>query len=246
MKAIVFAAGLGTRLYPLTESMPKALVEVGGKPMLLRVLEKLRDAGIHEIVINVHHYPDMIIDYLRSNNWFGLKIMISDERTHLLDTGGGILAARNYLDDGEPFIAHNADILTDFDLSEMITRHNESGADVTLLSADRSSSRYLLFDEAQRMVGWTNTKTGEVKPAGLKSDSLHRLAFGGVHVISPTVFGKLEEYRLRVGDVFSITPFYVEYCEKLDMRGYVPSESYHWFDVGRPETLEKARQLYRR
>lgn len=246
MKAIVFAAGLGTRLYPLTKSMPKALVEVGGKPMLLRVLEKLRDAGIHEIVINVHHFPDMIIDYLRSNDGFGLKIMISDERGHLLDTGGGILAARNDLDDGEPFIAHNADILTDFNLSEMITRHNESGADVTLLSADRSSSRYLLFDEAHRMVGWTNTKTGEVKPAGLKSDSLHRLAFGGVHVISPTVFGKLEEYRLRVGDVFSITPFYVDYCEKLDMRGYVPSESYHWFDVGRPETLEKARQLYRR
>ena len=133
MKAIVFAAGLGTRLYPLTESIPKALVEVGGKPMLLRVLEKLRDAGIHEIVINVHHFPDMIIDYLRSNDGFGLKIMISDERGHLLDTGGGILAARNYLDDGEPFIAHNADILTDFNLSEMITRHNESGADVTLL-----------------------------------------------------------------------------------------------------------------
>lgn len=245
MKAIVFAAGLGTRLYPLTESMPKALVEVGGKPMLLRVLEKLRDAGIHEIVINVHHFPDMIIDYLRSNDGFGLKIMISDERGHLLDTGGGILAAKNYLDDGEPFIAHNADILTDFNLSEMITRHNESGADVTLLSGDRSSSRYLLFDEAQRMVGWTNTKTGEVKPAGLKSDSLHRLAFGGVHVISPTVFGKLEEYRRRVGDVFSITPFYVENCEKLDMRGYVPSENYHWFDIGRPETLEKACQLFR-
>lgn len=245
MKAIVFAAGLGTRLYPLTESMPKALVEVGGKPMLLRVLEKLRDAGIHEIVINVHHFPDMIIDYLRSNDGFGLKIMISDERGHLLDTGGGILAARNYLDDGEPFIAHNADILTDFNLSEMIIRHNESGADVTLLSADRPSSRYLLFDEEQRMRGWTNTKTGEVKPAGINSDGLRRLAFGGVHVISPTVFGKLEEYRRRVGDVFSITPFYVENCEKLDMRGYVPSENYHWFDIGRPATLEKACQLFR-
>ena len=246
MKAVVFAAGLGTRLYPITESMPKALVEVGGKPMLLRVLEKLRDAGINEIVINVHHFADMIIDYLRSNNWFGLRIIISDERRQLLDTGGGILAARSYLDDGEPFIAHNADILTDFNLPEMIMRHNDSGADVTLLSADRPSSRYLLFDEEQRMRGWTNTKTGEVKPAGIKSDGLRRLAFGGVHVISPTVFKKIEEYRLRGGDVFSITPFYVDYCEKLDMRGYVPSESYHWFDVGRPETLEKARQLYRR
>ena len=246
MKAVVFAAGLGTRLYPITESMPKALVEVGGKPMLLRVLEKLRDAGINEIVINVHHFADMIIDYLRSNNWFGLRIIISDERRQLLDTGGGILAARSYLDDGEPFIAHNADILTDFNLPEMIMRHNDSGADVTLLSADRPSSRYLLFDEEQRMRGWTNTKTGEVKPAGIKSDGLRRLAFGGVHVISPTVFKKLEEYRLWVGDVFSITPFYVDYCDKLDMRGYVPSENYRWFDVGRPETLEKARQLYRR
>ena len=246
MKAVVFAAGLGTRLYPITESMPKALVEVGGKPMLLRVLEKLRDAGINEIVINVHHFADMIIDYLRSNNWFGLRIIISDERRQLLDTGGGILAARSYLDDGEPFIAHNADILTDFNLPEMIMRHNDSGADVTLLSADRPSSRYLLFDEEQRMRGWTNTKTGEVKPAGIKSDGLRRLAFGGVHVISPTVFKKLDEYSRVVGGVFSITPFYVDYCEKLDMRGYVPSENYHWFDVGRPETLEKARQLYRR
>ena len=131
MKAMIFAAGLGTRLRPLTDHMPKALVPVAGVPMLQRVILRLKEAGFHDIVINIHHFGEQILDFLKANDNFGVRILISDERGELLDTGGGILKARPLLDDGEPFLIHNADILTHIDLAAIYRHHVESGAEAT-------------------------------------------------------------------------------------------------------------------
>ena len=147
MKAMIFAAGLGTRLRPLTDHMPKALVPVAGKPMLERVILRLKEAGFNEIMVNIHHFGEQIIDFLRAHDNFGTEIHISDERGMLLDTGGGIKKARPFLDGQEPFLVHNADILTDIDLAGLYRHHLESDAESTLLVSERKTSRYLLFDD---------------------------------------------------------------------------------------------------
>lgn len=239
MKAMIFAAGLGTRLRPITDNKPKALVEVGGVPMLRRVIENLKRYGIDEIVVNVHHFPDQIKEYLSVNDNFGVKLHISDESDKLLDTGGGILKAREWLDGDEPFLVHNADILTDVDLGEMIQRHRESDADATLLVAQRTTSRYLLMDNVMRMHGWTNVKTGEVKPAGIDIADYRAYAFGGIHIVSPSLFDDLERYG-RKADVFSIMPFYIEACGTKKIAGYEPAIDHNWFDIGKPGTLKAA------
>lgn len=243
MKAMIFAAGLGTRLGQITQSCPKALVEVGGEPMLKRVILKLKAAGVREMVVNVHHRADDIIEYLRANGNFGLDIRISDERSQLLDTGGGLLKARPMLDGAEPILLHNADILTDFDIAGMLSAHEDSGADATLLVADRKTSRYLLFDRDMKMTGWENVRTGEVRspwPGFNRSDS-GPLAFGGVHIVSPTVFPALENYSRE--PKFSITPFYTDLCSTLYIKGYTPGESFRWIDIGKPESLTEAENI---
>lgn len=243
MKAMIFAAGLGTRLRPLTDSIPKALVPVGDKPMLQHVLEHMRLAGIREVVVNVHHFPDMIRQFLAANGNFGLEISVSDERDCLLDTGGGLVRAIPLLDDREPVLLHNADILTDLPLPEMIEFHENHMPDATLLAWDRESSRRLLFDSGGAMKGWCNMATGEIRPSSLDSQGLSPLAFGGIHVVSPSLFPSLEEYARRKGPVFSITPFYVEACQTRDIRAFTPNEPFDWFDIGRPESLRKASQF---
>ena len=150
MKAIIFAAGLGTRLRPLTNDRPKALVEVGGVAMLEHVIKRLINHGIDEIVINTHHFGDKIIEFVKTKNNFGITIHISDERDLLLDTGGGILKARKWLDGNDPIIIHNADILTDFDLHKMVKQHVDNNADVTLLVTDRKTSRYFYINKNAR------------------------------------------------------------------------------------------------
>lgn len=239
MKALVFAAGLGTRLKPFTLTHPKALAPVAGKPMLQRVIEKLTEQGVTEIIVNVHHFPDQIIDFLHANN-FDVTLRISDERDLLLDTGGGLLAARKWLDCGdEPFIIHNADILTDFDLRPMVDAHTASGAMATLLVADRTSSRMLLFDRQLSMRGWANMATGETRPSGLDASALLPLAFGGVHVASPSIFTALERYAGHE-QPFSITPFYIEACGSHLIKGYMQPHGSIWFDIGKPESLDAA------
>ena len=156
MKAMIFAAGLGTRLRPLTDNMPKALVPVAGKPMLERVILRLKEAGFNEITVNIHHFGEQIIDFLRAHDNFGTEIHISDERGMLLDTGGGIKKARPFLDGQEPFLVHNADILTDIDLAGLYRHHLESDAESTLLVSERKTSRYLLFDDDYHLHGWIN------------------------------------------------------------------------------------------
>ena len=239
MKALVFAAGLGTRLRPLTDHQPKALVPVGGVPMLERVILRLKKAGFEDITVNIHHFGQQIIDFLEAKQQFVLRIHISDERDLLLDTGGGILKAKGFLEGEEPFLVHNADIITDIDLNAFYSYHLEHQADATLLVSQRETSRYLLFDASGRLQGWTNKSTGEVLPAGLDltTGSYTPLAFNGVHVITPTLFrwmGK-EPWTRK----FSITPFYVDICRDAHIQAYQPTQM-NFYDVGKMETLQKA------
>ena len=243
MKAMIFAAGLGTRLRPLTNDRPKALVEIGGKTMLERVIMKLADAGFDDITINIHHFGQKIIDFLEQNNNFGLGLHISDERDMLLDTGGGILKARHLLDGEDPFLVHNADILTDIDLNAMYQNHVESGAMATVLVKKRKTSRYFVFDDDYRLQGWINKSTGETRPrAFINREGMHELAFGGIHVISPSIFEPLEDYSQRQTK-FSIAPFYVDECHNHLIKGYMQQSPYTWLDVGKPETLNQAEEM---
>lgn len=241
MKAMIFAAGLGTRLRPLTNDRPKALVEVGGVAMLERVINRLKTYDIDEIVINIHHFGEKIIDFLKQNNNFGITIHISDERNLLLDTGGGILNARQWLDGNEPIIIHNADILTDFDLHKMVKQHVENNADATLLVANRKTARYFYIDENNQLKGWTNILTWEVKPMNYQAKATDKmLAFGGVHIVSPSIFHELINYSSE--PKFSITPFYIDKCNDLKIMGYTPSEDYQWHDIGKIESIAVAEQ----
>lgn len=251
MKAMVFAAGLGTRLKPFTDHHPKALAEIDGHPMLGLVIEKLKTYGVTEIIVNVHHFANQIIDYLKNNNDFGVKIHISDETDRLLDTGGGILAARKWLN-GNRFIVHNADILTDFDLDDMYNFAKSNTTAATLLVADRKTKRYLLFDPNDyRMEGWTNIETGQVCPSDLRLSpaSYLKLAFGGVHVLSPDIFPSLEAYASKLEaeyiPKFSIMDFYISYCKELKIFGYEPLKEYNWHDIGKPESLEAATESFK-
>ena len=240
MKAMIFAAGLGTRLKPFTLEHPKALVPVGGIPMLERVIRKLIAVGANDIVVNVHHFSNQIIDFISHGDWGGAKITISDETGLLLDTGGGILNARKWLEDADgSIIVHNADILTDFDLRKMIDCHLEKSPLATLLVKKRETTRYIVFDHDMKMKGWTNISNGERRPADLQYDASDLYAFGGVHLISPSIFPLLEQFA-NGQDVFSIMSFYISACNSHHILGYAPTESYHWYDVGKPSTLALA------
>lgn len=242
MKAMIFAAGYGKRLAPLTDSTPKPLIDIGGRPMLARVINKIKEAGIDSVVVNVHHLAGKIRHYLDENDNFGLDIKISDESQRLLDTGGGLVNAAPMLDD-DTVLLYNADILSDFPLKEMIAAHNSSCADVTLLAAPRDTSRYLLFDDG-RMKGWKNTATGEVRSPYSDVAACKPLAFGGVHILSPDAIDTLKDYARQQGEVFSITDFYIQCCDALDIRAYTPDRPFTWFDIGKPTTLEMARRHY--
>lgn len=239
MKALIFAAGLGTRLRPLTNDKPKALVPVGGKPMLEHVIRHLIGYGFDEIVVNVHHFAQQIIDFLKNNDNFGATIHISDEREELLDTGGGIRKAAPWLAGEEPFLIHNADTLTDLNLADFYDYHLRHRADVTLLTASRATSRYLLCDNEERLCGWTNKKTGEYRPEGFAyNPSLHHeLAYGCVQVVSPSVFEPLSTFTDR--HKFPIFDFYLSLCHRLKIQCYSPG-GYSWFDIGTPEKLARA------
>lgn len=237
MKAMIFAAGLGTRLRPLTDAMPKALVPIDGIPMLERVIRKMITAGVDDITVNVHHFSEMIIDFLRRRDNFGITIHVSDESDRLLDTGGGVLNARQWLDGDEPFIVHNVDILTDIDLASLYRSHIDSNADATLFVDRRNTSRYLIFDKNLRLCGWTNASTGEILPPGFTVDSDRhiQLAFGGIHVMSPTVFTSLASFSSD--PKFSVISYYLSMCRTLNISGYIPKQQFRWFDIGKPTSL---------
>ena len=238
MKAMIFAAGLGTRLKPLTDTMPKALVPVCGQPLLYHVLTKLVAAGYDDIIVNVHHFPDQIIDYLCIHD-FGAHITISDEREFLRETGGGIKHVRPLLT--EPFLVHNVDIISNLDLKWLREQHR-SDAVATVVVSERETQRYLLFDEDGRLKGWTNVKTGEVRSPYPDIDpaKLCKLAFAGIHLMSPAIFDAFD--KLGFGERFSIMDFYIQACADYPVYAAVPPD-FQMVDVGKKETLSEAERV---
>ena len=238
MKAMIFAAGLGSRLKPLTDTMPKALIPVAGTPMLAHVINKLKAAGFTEIMINIHHLGQQILDYLEANHNFGITIHISDERDELLDTGGGIRKAADFFTTGEPVLVHNVDILSNTDLKVLYDYHLASGNDATLLVSHRKTARYLVFNKGHRLCGWINKETLQTKPEGfIYQPSVHEdFAFSGIHVISPSLIKYMGE---RWNGKFSITDFYLQTCRQAHIGG-LPSSDLQLIDIGKPETLKTA------
>ena len=241
MKAMIFAAGLGTRLKPLTDHMPKALVPVAGKPMLEHVILKLIAAGCDEIVINVHHFADQIIDFVKANDNFGITIHISDETDMLLDTGGGIKKASSFFN--EPFLIHNVDILSNVDLKSLYEYHLTSGNDATLLVSPRKTVRYLLFDEGNQLCGWVNKDTLQTKPEGFvyQPEVQKEYAFSGIHIVSPSLFNYMGENWIGK---FPIMDFYLQTCQEAKLGGYA-KEDLQLIDIGKPETLAVAEDFIR-
>ena len=224
-QAMIFAAGLGTRLKPLTDTMPKALVRVGGQPLLWHVIQKLKRSGYERIVVNVHHFAGQIVDYLKANDNFGLDIRISDESSMLLETGGGIKKALPLFDPTEPILIHNVDILSNLDLTALPT-------DAPLLVvSQRQTKRYLLFDDTMRLQGWTNIETGEVK--GTRAE--RELAFSGIHMFHPSLAPLLADWPER----FPIMDFYLKACGDHLIRGY-EARDLRLLDVGKLDTLDQA------
>lgn len=240
MKAMIFAAGLGTRLKPLTDTIPKAMVPVGGKPLLQHVIEKLKNAGFNEIIINIHHFGEQIIDFVEVNNHFGIRIECSDEREELLDTGGAIRKAAWFFDDEQPFLIHNVDILSNINLTELYTTHTRGEALATLVCSDRQTSRYLLFDRDNHLKGWINEKTGETKSpvTAIQPQNYLKLAFAGIHILSPSILSHMQQFP----DRFPIIDFYLTLCEKKMIRSFIPS-NLKMMDVGKQHTLKEAEDL---
>jgi NDP-sugar pyrophosphorylase family protein len=236
MKAMILAAGLGTRLRPLTNDRPKALVEVGGRPLLEITLARLRSFGINDVIINVHHFAEMIVDYLKANNNFGMDIEVSREDV-LLDTGGGLKKAAYFFEDSkldEPFILHNVDVISTIDLARMTQFHSEHKALATLAVQDRETSRYVLFDEQHQLCGRRSGHDGKcelVRPSP-KSEAL---AFSGIHVISPRILGLMIEEG-----IFSIIPTYLRLAAQGETILAFRADEYYWRDLGRPENVAQA------
>ncbi len=261
MKAMIFAAGLGTRLKPLTDTCPKALIPVGGKPMLQIVIEQLKKYGFNEIILNVHYLAEQIYDFVEQNNQFGISINFSDETKELLETGGGLWKARDFFDDGKPFLLCNADVLTNIDLEKFYNAHVQSNAISTLAVRERNSSRYLLFDDEDILFGWENVKTHEVKiprkskrhcersvaisenevdgfvPRHDEPYPLHERAFSGYHIISPEIFKTCK----RDG-IFSMVDWYLDICNEHTITCFHHNDDI-WIDIGSPEQLEKANEV---
>lgn len=239
MNAFIFAAGLGTRLKPLTDTIPKALVPVGGKPLLAHVIEKLKAANCKKIVINIHHFGEMIIDYVQSENNFGVDIIFSDERQMLLETGGAIKHAVDLLGD-EPFLIHNVDILSNVDLKTLWNEHINSNSAATLLVSKRNSSRALLFNSEGNLTAWTNKTTGEVKTPYENIDiaNLEEFAFSGIHIFSPGLFKYFGEYPEK----FSIIDFYLNTCKAETIKAFT-QDGLQLLDVGKLDSLEKAEEF---
>lgn len=244
MKVMIFAAGLGTRLKPITDSMPKALVPVEGKALLERVMRKLMDAGADSFVVNVHHFPDQIKDFLAANDNFGAKVAVSDEQPDVLETGGGILNAKELIreaGDEEGFLVHNVDILSNLDVRSFVSQVRPEAL-ATLLVSERQTQRYFLFNDEMRLVGWTNTATGDVRSPfpDLDVEKCHKYAFAGVHYISDKVFEVMED--LGYEGRFPIVDFYLKAAGTHPIYGVAPA-GLKLMDVGKISTLESCRSF---
>lgn len=250
MKALILSAGLGTRLKPWTLTHPKALVPVAGIPMLERVIRKLEREGVTEIVVNIHHFGDQIIDFLKSKD-FDANIQISDETDTLLDTGGGIVKASSLLmkKDNTPFIVHNVDILSNVDLKKVMDYHHKKGNDITLVVSRRESTRKLIFTAERILLGWHNLKEDIYKPSGIitkeNADTAVEMAFSGIYIINDRAIKKLKEYSEEMGvKVFPIMDFFLSNPSEIKIGGYwEEGKNIDLIDIGKPATLWQAQQL---
>ena len=250
MKAMIFAAGLGTRLKPLTDTLPKALVPLAGKTLLQWQIEKLKAAGIRDIVVNIHHFPDMIINYLKDNDNFGCNIQVSDERDMLLETGGGLrkaeekfrsLGVQEFRSSNEGILICNVDILSNIDIPTLLQAFNPNEMGVVVVS-ERETQRYLLFNDENRLCGWTNIATGEVRGPIADSQSPianRQLAFSGMQVLSPRIFDCMDEVVKQKGEKFSLIDLYLSIAQKEILRAYIP-ENYRMMDVGKIDQISEA------
>ena len=258
MKTMIFAAGLGTRLKPLTDTLPKALVPVCGRPLIELTLEKLRSAGFEEAVVNVHHFADKIEGWLAEQDWISseseegkMLVQVSDERNLLLETGGAVLHAKKHLEGCGHFLIHNVDILSNCDLNWLMAQVRPDAL-ATLLVSNRKSSRYLLFEPGtMKLVGWMNEKTGEIRLAGpyVKEEECLKLAFSGIHIMSDPVLDVMENYAKTRGlyiasdtPRFPVMDFYLNMCHLYNIYG-VCSDDLHLVDVGKLDTLAKAEEF---
>ncbi|WP_332019120.1 nucleotidyltransferase family protein [Kaistella sp.] len=237
MKALIFAAGKGTRLKPFTDHHPKALAKVNDVSLLERNIKYLQSYGINDFVINVHHFGNQIIEFLKDNQNFGAHIQISDEKDQLLETGGGLVFARKFLDSEEDFLILNADILTDLNITEFVKYHQEKKDFATLAVSDRKSSRKLLFNPEMVLRGWVNIDTGEQRLAEFNK-GFKPLAFSGIHCINPAIFGKIK----RTGK-FSIMEEYLDLMHTEKIHGF--EHQAKLIDVGRPESVLEAEKHFK-
>ncbi|MFA7066383.1 MAG: sugar phosphate nucleotidyltransferase [Dysgonamonadaceae bacterium] len=239
MKAMILAAGLGTRLKPFTNSTPKALVPILGKPVIEHVILKLKKQGFNEVIINIHHFGDQIIDFIKSKNYFDIRIEFSDERDKLLDTGGAIKKASWFFDADESILIHNTDIISDVNLSAVYDNHIQNKAMATLVVSERESSRYLFFDENNNLKGWVNEKSGKtISSSDYNPLKHHKLAFFGIHVLS----GNAITYMKDFPDKFSIIDFYLSICDKNSVHAFLANDNY-MVDVGKLESLDRAEEF---
>ena len=235
MKGFILAAGMGTRLKPWTDFHPKAMVPVGGIPMIERVVNKMQLAGITDITVNVYHFAQQIIDFVKDKGW---NINISDERPTLLETGGALLHAAKFLNGDEPILIHNADILSNADFIAMKDAHIQQGNDITLLVSDRDSSRKLVFDTEGELKGWHSRSGGEFKPRSfIMQPDYSELAFSGIYIISPGIFTKIRNEGFS--GKFSIIDFFLESIGKLKIKAFQMPDLYI-SDIGKPESLARA------
>jgi N-acetyl-alpha-D-muramate 1-phosphate uridylyltransferase len=232
-QAMIFAAGLGTRLRPLTDHIPKALVEVDGKTLLERVILKLQANGVERVVVNVHHFHQKVRRFLAERK-FGTEIIISDESGLLLDTGGGLKHAAHFFDKSKPLLLHNVDVLSGIDFGRMLSFHLDKNALATLFVQNRSSSRYLLFDADMHLAGWKNVNTGEEIYTNSAENVSSQLAFNGIHIINPQVFDLIDE-----SGKFSIIPLYLRLAAGCKIMGY-RDDNIPYLDIGKKDSVEEA------
>ncbi|MFI5195067.1 MAG: NDP-sugar synthase [Chitinophagales bacterium] len=236
MKAMILAAGLGTRFKPWTDQHPKALALINGKSLLERNILYLHRHGITEVLVNVHHFADQIIDAVETNDGWGSRITISDESDEVLETGGGLKKAAWFFTEA-PFVVMNADILTDLDLKTMISFHRQHSPLATLAVTDRVSSRYFLFNEKDRLCGWRNVKTGAAR-ISFSAPVMREKAFSGIHILSPEIFPLMQQQGK-----FSIVDVYLELASSRQIIGFDHTGS-KLVDVGKPEAVAMAEALF--
>lgn len=237
MKAMIFAAGLGTRFKPWTDKHPKALALVNGKTLLQRNIEYLQQYGIKDVVVNVHHFASQVVEAVEKNKGWGSNIIISDESNKVLETGGGLLKARRLLENDEPFITLNVDILTDLNLSALLEFHKNKNALISFGITDRKTSRYFLFGRDNRLCGWRNSNTGEEK-ISIKQNGLKEMAYSCVVVFQPDIFGLITQTGK-----FSLVETYLSLAASHPIFGYDHSGD-RLVDVGRPESVSIAEEMF--